>query len=264
MVFFIVGLPGVLLALLMYTVKEPKRRGLITLASGKARQIPIREVFQYVAQNKTTFLCHNVGFALLSFSSYGTTSWIPSYLIRNFEWTRAQSGVVYGTMIMIFSTLGIVAGGWMADRLAARGRRDATMYVGFLVSWLWFPVGFYTLMPTAFWSMVMLAPALFLASAPFGVAPAAITQMMPASMRGQASAIYLFVVNLIGLGLGPTVIAMITDQVFDAHPPSVKYSIFIATMVAHGVAAIVLWFGMKAYPASLDRLKDWEKKAAMG
>ena len=260
-VFFIVGLPGVILALLMYTVKEPKRRGVLRLASGKIQQIPMRAVFDYIKQNKLTFFCHNVGFALLSFSSYGTTAWIPSFLERNHGWTRPQAGVVYGTMIMVFSTLGIVAGGWFADKLAARGRRDATMVIGFLVSFLWFPFGIYPLMPTATWSLVLLAPALFLASAPFGVAPAAITQMMPPNMRGQASAVYLFVVNLIGLGVGPTAIALITDLVFGGVETAVKYSIVIATMVAHIASTIILWYGMKAYSASLDRLEEWTKQS---
>jgi MFS family permease len=75
-VFFIVGLPGVFLSLLMYTVREPARRGMrvISNAEGKqvAAQVPMKEVFGYLWQNRWTFICHNVGFALLSFSSYGS------------------------------------------------------------------------------------------------------------------------------------------------------------------------------------------------
>ena len=67
----------------------------------------------------------------------------------------------------------------------------------------------------------MVAPAVFFGAMPFGLAPAAIQQLMPNIMRGQASAFYLFVVNLIGLGLGPTVVATLTEDVFhDKNNPS--------------------------------------------
>jgi MFS family permease len=95
-----------------------------------------------------------------------------------------------------------------------------------------------------------------MSSAPFGVAPAAIQQIMPNAMRGQASAIYLFVVNLIGLGLGPTAVALTTDFVF-RDDQAVNYSLLIVNTVAHLVAAMLLWIGLKPFMSSLDRLKEW-------
>jgi MFS family permease len=260
-IFFIVGLPGVLLALLMFTVREPVRRGvkMITGADGKARvaQVPMREVYAYILKNKRTFICHNVGFALLSFSSYGSTAWIPTFFTRNHGWSGSQAGVVYGAIVAVFGTLGIVAGGRMADWLSERGRTDATMRVGLIVSLAWLPFGMlYPVVPDATWAAVLLAPTVFLASAPFGVAPAAIQQMMPNTMRGQASAVYLFVVNLIGLGIGPTAVAMTTDYVF-RNDNAVNYSLLIVATAAHLTAGALLWAGMKAFPRSLDYLKQW-------
>lgn len=260
-VFFIVGLPGVLLALLMYTVREPVRRGLRMLktADGKTavEQTPMREVVAYIRLNWVTFLCHNVGFALLSFSAYGSSSWIPSFFVRSYGWSEASIGQVYGWIIAIASTLGVVAGGRLADRLVERGYRDATLRVGLLAAILWFPFGMlYPLMPNAYWSIALLIPSAFLASAPFGVAPAAIQQMMPNTMRGQASAIYLFVVNLIGLGMGPTAVAMTTEFIF-ADDKMVRYSLLIVGTGAHIVAAILLWAGLKPFLRSLECLKAW-------
>ena len=260
-IFFIVGLPGVILALLVYTVREPARRGIkmIKAADGrmKAAQVPLRHVFDYILENKATFLCHNVGFALLSFSSYGSSSWVPTFLIRNHGWTGAQSGLVFGAIVAIFGTLGIVAGGWLADRMAARGYRDATMRVGLIVSLAWLPFGaVYPLVPSDTWAVALMAPAVFLASAPFGVAPAAIQQIMPNAMRGQASAVYLFIVNLIGLGLGPSAVGGMTQFVF-GDDYKVNYSLAIVGTVAHLVAGALLWAGIKPFNRSLDRLKQW-------
>lgn len=260
-IFFIVGLPGVLLALLMYTVKEPVRRGLKMVAAAdgtmKPAQVPITEIFRYTLLNWKTFVCHTIGFALLSFSSYGASAWIPTMYQRNFGWTAAKAGVVYGLVVMIFSTLGVALGGWVADKMAARGYRDATMRVGFIVAVAWFPTGLlYPLVGDANLATLLLIPSAFLASAPFGVAPAAIQQIMPNEMRGQASAIYLFVINLIGLGIGPTAVAMTTDYVFH-NDNMVNYSLAIVCTVAHIISGILLWVGMKHFRASLDRLKEW-------
>ncbi len=260
-VFFIVGLPGILLALLMYTVREPIRRGIrvINNAEGKpvAAQVPMKEVIDYLWQNRRTFICHNVGFALLSFSSYGSSAWIPTFFVRNHGWTEAQAGQVYGWIVAIFSTLGVAMGGRFADWMAERGRQDATMLTGLIVSLAWLPFGlFYPLVSDPYLAAALLIPSAFMSSAPFGVAPAAIQQIMPNAMRGQASAIYLFVVNLIGLGLGPTAVALTTDFVF-RDDQAVNYSLLIVNTVAHLVAAMLLWIGLKPFMSSLDRLKEW-------
>ncbi len=260
-VFFMVGLPGVLLSLLMYTVREPKRRDTrkAVTAAGQtvASPVPFDEVVAYIRQNWATFLCHNVGFALLSFSSYGGSAWIPTFFVRKHGWTEAYAGQVYGWIVTIFCTLGIVAGGRVADWLAERGYRDATMRTGLFVSIAWFPFGMlYPLVSDGTTAAWLLIPSAFLTSAPFGVAPAAIQQMMPSEMRGQASAIYLFVVNLIGLGLGPTAVAMMTDYVF-RNDLAVNYSLLVVTTLAHVASSILLWSGLKPFRTSLDRLKAW-------
>jgi MFS family permease len=112
-VFFIVGLPGILFALLMYTVREPERRGTRKIDHDKKSAVavvPMKEVVDYLWLNRRTFICHNVGFALLSFSSYGSTAWIPTFFVRNHGWTEAQAGQVYGWIVAIFGTLGVAAG----------------------------------------------------------------------------------------------------------------------------------------------------------
>ena len=260
-IFLIVGMPGVLLSLLMYTVKEPIRRGLrsvqISPGTGKQAIAPLKEVLSYVRSNSKTFICHTVGFALLSFSSYGTSAWIPTFFVRNHGWTASKAGIVYGVVVMVFSTLGVAAGGWMADRMALRGYRDATMRIGFFVAIAWFPFGIpYPIVDNVNLAVSLMAVSAFFASAPFGVAPAAIQQIMPNEMRGQASAIYLFVINLIGLGIGPTAVAMTTDYVFH-DDNAVRYSIMIVTTIAHVVAALLLWAGLRPFRESLDRLKKW-------
>ncbi len=251
-VFFMVGLPGLALSLLLLTIKEPIRRGLKAASS-----VSLGEVGQYVGQNWKTFLCHGVGFGLLALAGYGGSAWIPTFFVRVHHWKEADAGKVYGTITMIAGTLGVTLGGRFADWLARRGCRDSKMRVGMFAAMGWIPCGLlFPMMPNPKLAVLFLIPTVFCASIPFGVAPAAIQEMMPARMRGQASAIYLFIINLIGLGVGPTAIATVTQKVFK-WDNSVGYSMMIVCATAQYLAALILWLGLKRFRQSMDRLQQW-------
>lgn len=88
---------------------------------------------------------------------------------------------------------------------------------------------------------------------PFGVAPAAIQEIVPNEMRAQTSAIYLFVVNLVGLGLGPTAVALVTDYVF-ADDLAVRYSLVIVGSIALAGAIVLLNLCRGAYRQTIGGL----------
>ncbi len=254
LVFFIVGLPGLLLSALLLTVREPVRRHLVGRTQAGAP--PLAEVWAYLRANRKTFLCHNVGFALLSFSSYGSGAWIPTFLQRTHGMNVRDSGVWYGAIVMVAGTLGVFCGGWLADRLAGAGREDAKLRAGLIAALIWLPAGLlFPLVSSREAALLLLAPAAFTSSMPFGCAAAAVQEMTPGSMRGQASALYLFVINLIGLGLGPTVVALFTDYVFAADE-MLRYSLLIVATTAHVAAAGLLWTGLSPFRETLRQLRS--------
>jgi MFS family permease len=260
-IFFAVGLPGLLVALLLGTVREPARRGVHKTALS---QVPLRDVTAYIRDNRTTFLCLNLGVAWLAFSGYGASAWVPTFFIRQYGWTAGQAGIGFGLIVAIAGTLGIVAGGRLADALHQQGHADAELRVALLAALAWLPFGvLYPLMPSGAWAAALLTPATFCSSVPFGVAPAAIQHMMPNSLRAQASALYLFVINLIGLGLGPTAVAMATDRVF-RDDRAVGLSLLFVGGLAQLAAAAFLWRGLKPYRHSLDYLKQWNHRQTQG
>jgi MFS family permease len=257
LIFLILGGAGVLFTLLMLAVKEPARRG-----AGAGVAVPLADVGRYIHANRRTVLLHNFGFAGLAFAGYGSAAWVPTFYIRTYGWDAGQVGIVYGCIVAVFGCLGIVFGGRLADWMAKRGRSDANMRVGLYAALGALPlVLLFPLMDTAFWASVLLAPTVFCLSMPFGVAPAAIQEIMPNSMRGQASAIYLFVITLIGLGIGPTAVALVTDFVF-ADDNALRYSLLIVTTLAVLMSIVLLGKSLKPYRESVVRLEQWAASPA--
>lgn len=252
MIFLLLGAAGAAFTLLMLAVKEPARRGI-----GAGVEVPLREVGAYLRANRRTVICHNFGFACISFASYGSGAWVPTFFVRTYGWDAGHIGIVYGSIVAVFGCLGIVFGGRLADRWARRGRSDANMRVGLLAACLVLPLSLtYPLLDNANLAAALLAPTVFCLSMPFGVAPAAIQEIMPNAMRGQASAIYLFVVTLFGLGVGPTAVALVTDFVFH-DDMALRYSLLIVTAVALVAGIVLLGKGLKPYRDSLEHLRSW-------
>jgi MFS family permease len=254
-IFFVVGLPGFLLGLLMYTIKEPVRRG---ITAAHAKGVPARQVLAYIKENRATFICHNVGFGLIALSTNAGGSWNPEYMKRTHGWTTAEFGIIFGAILVIAGTAGIVAAGRYSDYLAVHDYKDAPLRVGLYATFGLALFGaIFVLAPNGNVAAIIYVPLAFFAAAPFGVAPAAMQQMMPNAMRGQAGAIYIFTVNIIGLGLGPSAVAAMTDYVFH-DPNKIRYSLLVVGAIAHLAAVLVLWRGMKPFAESVERLKAWK------
>ncbi len=164
----------------------------------------------------------------------------------------------YGLAVIVFGTAGIVYGGHLAARLSERGYTDSKMRAGFLAALFHLPFGIaFPIIPSGWLAFVVMCPAVFTLAMPFGVAPAAIQEMMPNRMRGQASAIYLFIVNLIGLGLGPSAVAWCTDYIF--HDKNmVNYSLLLSGTAANTVSVILLAFGLGQFRKSLSYRDAWQ------
>jgi hypothetical protein len=93
---------------------------------------------------------------------------------------------------------------------------------------------------------------------PFGVVPAAIQRMMPNPMRAQATAVYLFVINLIGMGFGPTIIALLTDKVF-RDENSLHDALAIVGGISQATAGLLLLAGLRHYRRSLEYFRAWNE-----
>lgn len=256
LIFLVLGAAGVLFTAVLLLIREPSRKGV-----GAGVEVPLSEVAGYIRQNRRTVLCHNFGFACLAFAAYGSSAWIPTFFIRTYGWSASDVGVLYGSVVAVAGSLGIIAGGRLSDLLHRRGYRDAPLRVGIISAALTLPLNLAYLAGTGELALALIALHVFTIAMPFGVGPAAIQEIMPNSMRGQASAVYLFVITMVGLGIGPTAVALGTDFVF-GDDNALRYSLLIVTGIALVGAIILLGLGLKHYRGSLDRLQAWKPQSA--
>ena len=256
MVFFIIGVPGLLIALLMLTVKEPARRDVGGTAA------PLASVKAYLKANARTFLCHNLAFSLLTLAGFAFVAWAPTCLIRTFGLSAVQAAVALGSCMTVFATCGSIIGGWLADRYAQRNMQGSRMRVGLIAAVGTVPCMLvFPFMPSAATAIAVLVPVAFFLGLPFGAAIAVIQEITPARMRGQASALYLFAINLIGLGVGPTAVALLTDYVF-RDDLAVPYSVAITMVVAATGAAVLFKLSFRPYERSVQHAQRWSDAAA--
>jgi nitrate/nitrite transporter NarK len=222
--------------------------------------VPFGEVLRYMGRNWQAILCHHLAFSLLAVFNFGLGAWLYEFMSRTHGWKPGNIGLLFGLNVMIAGALGIVAGGWLADRLAARGVRDANLRVGLIAAVAFFPTnGLFPLVDNDVLAYLLTVPGSFFLALPGGAAAAAVQEIMPNPMRGQASAIYLFVINLVGMGLGPSAVAWVTDGWF-GDEMMLRYSLVIVGVTAHVLALAALLLGLKPYRRSLEMVEEWSAK----
>lgn len=254
-VFFVVGLPGLLIAALAMTMREPRRAGSESTGDGadgaaaaRAATAPsLDEVLAYFRVHRRTMLSLSFGFACSAAVNYGIGAWLATFFVRTHGWTASQAGTLQGVLTMTLGVVGTLLGGWLTDRWVRAGRIDAPVTVGVLAAaGMIVTAGVYPLVPSATVAAVLLAPVNIFAAMPWGAANAAIAEALPARMRGQGSAVYFLVVNLLAGAFGPTAVALLTDRVF-GDPAALRWSLAACTIVGMSLTILLLGSGRAAY-----------------
>ncbi|WP_176593644.1 MFS transporter [Sphingobium sp. EM0848] len=248
-VFLCVAAPGLILAALMMTIREPVRQDVAADISAKSS---LREGFDYIAQRWMLFGSLIGSLSLIALLAIGTALWFPTFLIRSYGMTPTEVGLFYGLVMLVCGTVGTLSGGWLAGKLMQGGRADANMRVVLIATLLkGLPIIAAPLMPTAFLSLTMMAIGTLLGQASQGVMLAAIQDVTPNQLRGQVTAISLLCVNLVGTGLGASVIAAITDFGF-GNQAALGYSIAIAGAVVLPVIVALLLMVLPHYRRAVE------------
>lgn len=256
--FIIVGLPGLLVACVIAVfLREPARTGKIITISDVEENISFRDVLKFIWLNRKTFMPLFAGISMISPLGYIVLAWGPEFFIRTYGLSTSSVGLIFGCIVLVFGSLGIVHGGIMADAMMKRGKDEAYFKVVSVGAFMLIvPVVLMPLAGTATFSFILLAPTIYLSAFPYSCLPAALQTVAPNQMRGQVSAIYMLISNLIGIGAGPVVVALLTDRFFEDES-ALKYSMAITCGIAAPLAAIFFRTGYKGLRASILNSRQW-------
>ncbi|WP_180179664.1 MFS transporter [Acinetobacter sp. YH12041] len=250
--FMIVGLPGVLLALLMIlTVREPERKGLKMDANGVAVKASFKNSIGFIKTHKKTFFCHFVGFSFYTMMLYSLLGWAPAYYMRHFGLDASQTGYILGSIILVANTSGALFCGWLIDFFSKRGYSDAAIRAGAIgCAALIIPSVLFTQVDNMQLSFALIFVAMFFSTFPIPASAAATQMLTPNQLRSQVSAKFLLISNLIALGVGTTAVALITDKYYE-NTLMVGNSISIVNAVAGVIGVFLLYKGCQYYRESM-------------
>jgi len=263
-VFILVGLPGLLIALLMLTVREPVRRGRlqIQLADGRITEnLTVRQTLAYLGQRWRTYLTHFLGMSVVTILGYNYFFWVPSMFVRTWGWTIPEISLGYGIITLTAGPLGVLASGWVAERLRERGHQDALMRTCvFGAAVFLIPASILTpLMPTGQLALVLLVPVSIGGAWVTATGAAALQMIAPNQMRAQTTALYYFVINILGL-LGPTAVGLVTDFGF-GDDAALRWSLSIVCGGASVMGLTFLALHLPYYRASVREAEGWGRAA---
>lgn len=249
--FILTALPGLLVLALLMTIREPARKELHSRRKGG---MPIGEVFAYLKLNRRVYSTILVGNGFIALANYSLFAWTPAYFIRVFDYTPGSIGLTFGSIILVFGTAGLVLGGILADMQFRKGRVAAHLDITIILTALGLLPAVLMLQGVGEHMQLILTAALvFFGAVSAGLIPAALQLITPNELRGQVTAIYLLLTSLIGLGVGPTAVALLVDYFF-RDPLAVGHALAIVICSALLIAVLLMQSGRKAYIRRQDEI----------
>lgn len=254
--FFIVGLPGLLLAaLLRFTVREPARGG-----AERRRDSGVQPAFLEVAsflRARQSFMYMAFGAGASSFVGYAIIFDLPSFIHRSFDVGTAAIGFWLGIIYGVAGGMGFFLGGYLADRMGTQGHRPALALIAAATAASTFFYAAVFLSSQLAWCLILVVlPTVF---ANFYLAPvlSQTQSLVSLRMRAVASSLMLLIINGIGLMIGPPLTGLISDLLQGSQGnESMRYALLIVSIVLLPVAALCYWRAGQTIDADLQRASE--------
>lgn len=235
--FIAVALPGFFIAPLIWlVVREPERRG----SAAKAKGATTAELFAYIARHRKAVVPVTFGLATHGICIYAYGVWGPAYFMRVHGMSPIEVGAILGTLFLVMGTIGTLTSGYIHDRLLRGRMADASTRLAFWVVLSAIPAilpAYLIADRTA--ALAFYAVGILFAKAILPLQPAMIRALFPGRMRGQASAVYIAIVTIFGLGIGPTAIAFMTEHLFGG-TDNTGQSLAVASVGAALIGAVLI------------------------
>ena len=241
--FIAVGLPGVLIIAMLSLIREPARKG----REGSVTVPAWPEIRAYMYQHRRIYMSLHLGVPFIVVMLYGLQSWTPTILLRVYGWELADAGRTYGVVALVAGSAGVLTGPFLSRLLVARGMVDAPLLIASLgaamatVSLMTLPF-----LTTGQMALVSIGCASFSVTLPLALITTVMQEVTPNAMRGVVNGTYVVTTNVLGLALGPTLVALSTDYIFE-DPKAVARSLALVALVVGPIAVMLLNQGRVAY-----------------
>jgi MFS family permease len=242
--FIAVGLPGVLIAGLLATIREPKRKG----RQGAMADVPgWLEVLRYMWQRKKVYGALHLGVPFIVVMLYGLQGWTPTILLRVYGWDLADAGRIYGVVALVTGSAGVLCGPVLSRYLLKRGVLDTPLRVAVLgASMATFSLATLPWQSSGEMALVSIACASFFVTLPLALITTVMQEVTPNNMRGVVNGMYVVTTNVLGLALGPTLVAASTDYIFQ-DTMAVANSLALVAVFVGPIAVYLLNQGRRSY-----------------
>jgi MFS family permease len=245
-VFIIVGLPGVLLSMVvLFAVPEPRQR--------ISEQRPsFAELLGFIRAQRRMLMPCFFGFAFYGMALYGVLGWSPAYLMRIHGISASEAGYRLGILVLLTGPAGVLASGWLTDRLWTIGHRDAAFRTGVIgAACTAAGAAMIPFCATLNQALVALAITFFFASFPMPPSASVLQIAAPKYLRSRISAMGMLVNTFVASALGSAVIGALNDHVFGGHGGT-GLSMSVTIIFGAGMAAILLGMGCPSLRAFFE------------
>ena len=244
-----VGLPGLLVSLLLLTVKEPRRRNL----TAEMHKAGFGKTIRYLWLHFAVFGPLFIGLTLGSLD-VGSRQWGAAFFQRTYGWSPAEYGMVSGVVSIVVMLAGLYLGAkwaeWFQNRGDAAGAYRVILYTRLLAMpfAILMPV-----MPTPELAMAFNAVSFLTLGMSGPMLNAVMLAISPNQIRGQVMTLYLFIYTVVGVGFAPLITGLTTDYVFTS-PDDLRWSLMLLHVIFMPLALWVTWLGLKPFRAEVERL----------
>lgn len=255
-VFLILGIPGLMMALLgRLTLKEPTRRGRV--AGDGHVPLTLRQIGVFLAGRRRFLTLMFTAYVALAIQGWGLFFWVVEFLVRERGMARGQAGLIYGSMAFGLGLTGAIVSGRLASSLLRRGDLAWLMRLVLISVLVLGPLAIIMpLAPKAWEVLALIAPITLLMGCPGGLGTTALQFIVPNELKGRIIALYLVVVNFISLTLGPLLGGVISDRLFSGR--SLGGSLCVMAAVDYPLAALCLWFCLRPFREAVSKAAAWE------
>ena len=249
-IFLIIAVPGVVLGLLMFALKDPVRKEVL-ISEKEEGTDSIKEVFAYVIKNIGAYMPLLIGSAFIVVLLYGVQSWVPTFLHRIHGWEHTRIGDQYGLVALFAGSLGVVSGPMAEKYLTKLNFNAATIIVCIITA-----VALTIIGPITFLSLssdivlIGIFITSFFITLPLALFATSLQNITPNQYRGVVTGLYVFTVNITGYGLGPMVVAFFTDKVFKSEM-AIDLSMAAMFLICGPISFFIFYLGRKPFAKAL-------------